>query len=85
MNIEYIHAKAEETGLPAASQDVTALTFVVHELPSAATQAIAQEMLRILKPGKLAHPSTHPPMYVRAPFRSDPNHGARNAADSESR
>lgn len=51
MGIEYMHAKAEDTGLPTASFDVAALTFVVHELPSAATQAIAQEMFRVLRPG----------------------------------
>lgn len=36
--------QAEATGLPDASYDLAALTFIVHELPSSATKAIAEEV-----------------------------------------
>ncbi|MEQ9668900.1 class I SAM-dependent methyltransferase [Coleofasciculus sp. G2-EDA-02] len=49
--IEWIHAKAEETGLSYASFDLVTLQFVIHELPRQATQAIFQEILRLLRPG----------------------------------
>jgi ubiquinone/menaquinone biosynthesis C-methylase UbiE len=49
--IEWIHAKAEETGLSDASFDLVTLQFVIHELPRQATQAIFQEILRVLRPG----------------------------------
>ena len=39
-----ICSQAEDTGLPDASYDLAALTFIVHELPSAATKAIATEV-----------------------------------------
>jgi SAM-dependent methyltransferase len=49
--IEWIHAKAEKTGLSDASFDLVTLQFVIHELPRQATQAIFQEILRLLRPG----------------------------------
>lgn len=49
--IEWIHAKAEDTGLSDASFDLVTLQFVIHELPRQATQAIFQEILRLLRPG----------------------------------
>lgn len=49
--IEWIHAKAEETGLSDASFDLVTLQFVIHELPRQATQEIFQEILRVLRPG----------------------------------
>jgi ubiquinone/menaquinone biosynthesis C-methylase UbiE len=48
---EWIHAKAEETGLPDRSFDLVTLQFVIHELPCHATQAVFQEALRLLRPG----------------------------------
>jgi len=49
--IEWIHAKAEDSGLSDASFDLVTLQFVIHELPRQATQAIFQEILRLLRPG----------------------------------
>jgi len=48
---EWLHGKAEETGLPDQSFDLVTLQFVIHELPRQATQAIFQEALRLLRPG----------------------------------
>lgn len=48
---QWIHAKAEETGLPEHSFDLVTLQFVIHELPRQATQAIFKEALRLLRPG----------------------------------
>jgi ubiquinone/menaquinone biosynthesis C-methylase UbiE len=50
---EWIHACAEETGLPEASFDVVTLQFVTHELPRTAARAIFTEALRVLRPGGL--------------------------------
>ena len=38
--LEFLHANAEDTGLPAASTDLVTLSLVAHELPTAATAAI---------------------------------------------
>ena len=48
---QWIHAKAEETGLPDRSFDLISLQMVIHELPRTATQAIFQEAMRLLRPG----------------------------------
>ncbi len=48
---QWIHAKAEETGLPDNSFDVVTLQFLLHELPRQATKEILREMLRVLRPG----------------------------------
>ena len=48
---QWIHANAEETGLPDCSFDLIALQFVIHELPRQATIAIFREALRLLRPG----------------------------------
>lgn len=48
---QWLHAKAEETGLPEQSFDLVTLQFVIHELPRQATQCIFKEALRILRPG----------------------------------
>jgi ubiquinone/menaquinone biosynthesis C-methylase UbiE len=48
---EWIHGRGEDTGLPDNSFDVVTLQFVLHELPRQASQAIFQEVLRILRPG----------------------------------
>lgn len=47
----WLHAQAENTGLPDASFDLITLQFLTHELPQAATQAILQEGLRLLRAG----------------------------------
>jgi ubiquinone/menaquinone biosynthesis C-methylase UbiE len=49
--VTWRHARAEATGLPTESYDLITLQFVIHELPQAATQAIFQEALRLLRPG----------------------------------
>jgi SAM-dependent methyltransferase len=49
--VEWVHGRAEATGFPSASFDVVTLQFVAHELPRTATQAIFQEVLRLLRPG----------------------------------
>ncbi len=48
---QWIHAKAEETGLSDNSFDVVTLQFLVHELPRQATFEVLREMLRVLRPG----------------------------------
>lgn len=50
-NIEWIHARAEETGLSNASFDLVTLQFVIHELPRVVTQQIFQEAYRVLRSG----------------------------------
>jgi ubiquinone/menaquinone biosynthesis C-methylase UbiE len=49
--IKWVHAAAENTGLPAASYDLVSLFLICHELPQAATLQIFQEARRLLKPG----------------------------------
>jgi ubiquinone/menaquinone biosynthesis C-methylase UbiE len=49
--IEWIHGKAEQTHFPDASFDLVTLQFVTHELPGEASQAIFQEVWRLLRPG----------------------------------
>jgi ubiquinone/menaquinone biosynthesis C-methylase UbiE len=49
--IEWVHAKAEHTGLPAHSYDLVSLFLICHELPQTATREIFQEAKRLLKPG----------------------------------
>ena len=48
---QWIHAQAEQTGLPSNSFDLVALQFVTHELPRTAARAIFQEAQRLLRPG----------------------------------
>ncbi|WP_427159057.1 class I SAM-dependent methyltransferase [Aliinostoc sp. HNIBRCY26] len=48
---EWIHARAEKTGLPDNSFDLVTLQFVTHELPSYASQEIFTEVRRLLRPG----------------------------------
>jgi SAM-dependent methyltransferase len=49
--IQWHHAAAEATGLPAAAYDLVTLQFVCHELPQAATRAVLAEVARLLRPG----------------------------------
>lgn len=48
--IKWLHAAAENTGLPAASYDLVSLFLICHELPQTATLQIFQEARRLLKP-----------------------------------
>lgn len=48
---QWLHAQAENTGLPDNSFDLVALQFVTHELPGTASKQIFQEVLRLLRPG----------------------------------
>jgi ubiquinone/menaquinone biosynthesis C-methylase UbiE len=48
---EWLHARAETTGLPGCSFDLVTLQFVTHELPRTATQSIFHEAFRLLQPG----------------------------------
>ena len=49
--IEWIHAKAEQSGLLDRSFDLITLQFVIHELPQQASRDIFQEALRLLRSG----------------------------------
>jgi ubiquinone/menaquinone biosynthesis C-methylase UbiE len=48
---QWIHGKGERTGLPDRSFDLITLQFLIHELPRAASSAVFQEALRLLRPG----------------------------------
>jgi ubiquinone/menaquinone biosynthesis C-methylase UbiE len=48
---QWLHARAEDTGLPACSFDLLTLQFVTHELPRTAAQEIFSESWRLLRPG----------------------------------
>jgi ubiquinone/menaquinone biosynthesis C-methylase UbiE len=47
----WLHARAEATGLPGASYDLVTMQFVTHELPRQAAKAIFQEAWRLLRSG----------------------------------
>ncbi len=49
--ITWVHAAAEQTGLPAQSFDLVAAHLMFHELPQTASIAILQEAHRLLQPG----------------------------------
>jgi ubiquinone/menaquinone biosynthesis C-methylase UbiE len=48
--IRWLHAAAEDTGLPAASVDLVSACLVFHELPTSAAQDILAEAHRLLRP-----------------------------------
>jgi len=48
---KWVHAAAEETGLPASSFDLVSAFLVFHELPQTAAIAILREARRLLRPG----------------------------------
>lgn len=48
---QWVHALAEDTGLPENSFDIITLQLVIHELPRYATKQIFQEALRLLRKG----------------------------------
>ncbi|MEH1836238.1 MAG: class I SAM-dependent methyltransferase [Nostoc sp.] len=49
--INWLHARAESTGLPDASFDLVSIFLMCHELPQSATRQIFAEMRRVLRPG----------------------------------
>eukprot|EP00435_Cladocopium_sp_Y103_P015218 s2407_g3.t1 len=49
--LRFVHANAEDTGLPSNSYDMVTLNFLLHELPLEATRNVLSEALRLLKPG----------------------------------
>lgn len=49
-SINWVHAAAESTGLPAASFDLVSTFLMFHELPQAATREILREARRLLRP-----------------------------------
>jgi len=50
-NISYKHANFEDSGLGDDKFDVIMLQFIAHELPASPTVKIAQEAMRLLRPG----------------------------------
>ncbi|MBP5973211.1 class I SAM-dependent methyltransferase [Brasilonema sp. CT11] len=51
VNVNWIHAAAESTGLPDGSFDLISIFLMCHELPQAATKEIFAEARRLLRPG----------------------------------
>ncbi len=49
--VQWIHAPAEATGLPAAYFDWVSACLLFHELPQSAARAVLREAHRLLKPG----------------------------------
>jgi len=49
--IDWLHAAAESTGLPASSFDLVSTFLMCHELPQSATRQIFGEARRLLRPG----------------------------------
>ncbi|MEL6815891.1 MAG: methyltransferase domain-containing protein [Cyanobacteria bacterium J06598_3] len=49
--VQWIHAAAEATGLPAASADLVSVCLVFHELPTAAAHDVIAEAHRLVRPG----------------------------------
>ncbi|KAF5829160.1 S-adenosyl-L-methionine-dependent methyltransferase [Dunaliella salina] len=49
--LHFIHAAAEDTGLPSSSYDLVSVCLVCHELPQAASKAVFAEAHRLLRPG----------------------------------
>ncbi|MEN9202913.1 MAG: class I SAM-dependent methyltransferase [Thermostichus sp. DG_1_6_bins_120] len=49
--VQWIHAAAESSGLPAASFDLVSACLLFHELPQSAARAVLAEARRLLKPG----------------------------------
>lgn len=67
---EWIHAAAEQTGLPSNSFDLVSIFLMCHELPQEATLQIFQEAKRLLRPqGHLAIMDMNPqsPIYAQMP------------------
>ncbi len=50
-SIHWVHAAAEDTGLPSGSFDLVSACLMFHELPQSAAIAILQEARRLVRPG----------------------------------
>ncbi|NEQ69212.1 MAG: class I SAM-dependent methyltransferase [Symploca sp. SIO2D2] len=51
LELQWLHANAEETGFPDASFDLITASLLFHETPSQVAQSILQEGFRLLMPG----------------------------------
>ena len=51
VQINWVHAAAESTGLPTGSFDLVSTFLMCHELPQSATEQIFREAQRLLRPG----------------------------------
>ena len=49
--VRFLHADARSTGLPSGSCDVVTMCLVAHETPQCAMRELAQEAMRLLRPG----------------------------------
>ncbi len=49
--IEWVHAQAEQTGLPEGSVDLVSSCLMFHELPASAAKEILAEAYRLVRPG----------------------------------
>lgn len=66
-SINWVHAAAENTGLPDASFDLVSTFLMFHELPRTATVQVFQEARRLLRPnGYLAFMDMNPKSEVHA-------------------
>lgn len=64
---QWVHAAAEQTGLPSGSFDLVSIFLMCHELPQAATLEIFQEAKRLLRPqGHLAIMDMNPQSTIYA-------------------
>ncbi len=50
-SIRWVHAAAEDTGLPDSSAELVSACLVFHELPTSAAQDILAEAYRLVRPG----------------------------------
>ena len=70
LDINWVHASAEETGLPNASFDLISISLVCHELPQTATRKIFREVRRLLRPnGSIAILDMNPKSEVYATMK----------------
>lgn len=51
LDVKWVHAPAESTGLPDASCDLVSACLMFHELPQTPSRQIFQEARRLLRPG----------------------------------
>lgn len=51
LDIKFVHANAEQTGLPDAYFDLVTASLLLHETPPVVSRTILQEAARLLKPG----------------------------------
>ncbi len=64
---QWVHAAAEQTGLPSGSFDLVSIFLMCHELPQSATLEIFQEARRLLRPqGHLAIMDMNPQSTIYA-------------------